>query len=185
MGVSFGAPRHLRFMHPGTNATFDFPQNNGDIFAFTSLANQRFQHGVPKANPKVGPRFSIIAWGRRRTINERNSGIDEQQQRLKEEQEEHENLGASQELKSSQEMKSSQEIQKPAEEKKEIVVEVEDVVKLVTEWVAQQEAKKVKPKTNTSPSARGRGGKSRVQGGGWSGGNKNARGTSSGRGAKK
>jgi hypothetical protein len=39
---------------------------NGDIFAFNSEVNQRFQHGVPKARGQNGPRFSIIAWGRRR-----------------------------------------------------------------------------------------------------------------------
>ena len=37
--------------------------------------NQRFKHGVPKATAsRVGPRFSIVAWGRRRTLNARNSG---------------------------------------------------------------------------------------------------------------
>ncbi len=38
--------------------------------------NSKFQHGVPKlkGNPeRAGPRFSIIAWGRRRSLNERNS----------------------------------------------------------------------------------------------------------------
>jgi hypothetical protein len=33
---------------------------------------------VPKAKERVvGPRFSIIAWGRRRTLNARNAGADE------------------------------------------------------------------------------------------------------------
>lgn len=174
MGVSFGAPRHLRFLHPGSGATFDFPQNNGDVFSFTSLANQRFQHGVPKATTKIGPRFSIIAWGTRKTINERNSGADEQLH-LKEEKDDRESMKSP-----GPNITSSQEIEKP-EKKKEIVVEVEEVVKLVTGWVAQQEAKK-KP-MNTSPTARsGRGGKSRIQGrGGWSsGGSSNPREGSSG-----
>eukprot|EP01121_Diplochlamys_sp_Union-15-3_P016980 TRINITY_DN5891_c0_g1_i1.p1 TRINITY_DN5891_c0_g1~~TRINITY_DN5891_c0_g1_i1.p1 ORF type:complete len:262 (+),score=34.30 TRINITY_DN5891_c0_g1_i1:145-930(+) len=77
MGVSFGASRQLLFLHPISNQTFSFPQNNGDIFAFTSEANKRFQHGVPKTNQKIGPRFSIIAWGRRRSINERNAAKEE------------------------------------------------------------------------------------------------------------
>jgi hypothetical protein len=176
-------------LHPGTGATFDFPQNNGDIFAFTSLANQKFQHGVPKANTKVGPRFSIIAWGRRRTINERNSGLDEQEEqslREKEDQEERVEMRSSSELKASSEIKSSQEIPN-SEEKKEIVIEVDEVVRVVKEWVAQQEAKK-KPATTTTSASRGgtRGGRSRVQGG-WSGGRGgasggNSRGGSSNRG---
>ena len=40
--------------------------------------NKAFKHGVPKCkgNPaNVGPRFSIIAWGRRRSLNEKNSSV--------------------------------------------------------------------------------------------------------------
>eukprot|EP01127_Copromyxa_protea_P024462 TRINITY_DN9644_c0_g1_i1.p2 TRINITY_DN9644_c0_g1~~TRINITY_DN9644_c0_g1_i1.p2 ORF type:complete len:179 (-),score=45.81 TRINITY_DN9644_c0_g1_i1:4-540(-) len=161
MGVSFGAPRHLRFQHPGTLATFDFPQNNGDIFAFTSVANQRFQHGVPKANPKVGPRFSIIAWGSRRTLNERNSGKEEQEKSKKEE------CGERDTMRSSSGIHSSQEIPK-TEEKKEIVLQVDDVVQLVTDWISQQEEKKKKPTSSPTRGGATRG-RSRVQGG-WSGG---------------
>jgi hypothetical protein len=53
-----------------------FPQSNGDVFAFDSEINNRFEHGVPKASSKTasGPRFSIIAWGRRRSMNVRNGG---------------------------------------------------------------------------------------------------------------
>lgn len=51
---------------------------NGDVFAFDSDVNKRFQHGVPKLTGQAatirGPRFSIIAWGRRRSLNERNGG---------------------------------------------------------------------------------------------------------------
>eukprot|EP00959_Pyramimonas_sp_CCMP1952_P245700 5134961-Pyramimonas_sp.AAC.1 len=75
LGASFGASRELEFLHPQSGQKFAFPQNNGDIFAFTSEVNKRFQHGVPKARKtNVGPRFSVIAWGRRRTLNERNGG---------------------------------------------------------------------------------------------------------------
>jgi alkylated DNA repair dioxygenase AlkB len=66
MGASFGDSRELEFLHEGTDARFKFPQNNGDIFAFTSDVNKKFMHGVPKASATKGPRFSIIAWGRRR-----------------------------------------------------------------------------------------------------------------------
>ena len=75
MGASFGAARDLAFLHEPSGQRFSFPQNNGDVFAFTSSVNRAFKHGVPKARrTNIGPRFSIIAWGRRRTINERNGG---------------------------------------------------------------------------------------------------------------
>lgn len=74
MGASFGASRKLAFLHVDSKKQFDFPQNNGDVFAFTSEANRLFQHGVPKSNVQHGPRFSIIAWGRRRYLTERNGG---------------------------------------------------------------------------------------------------------------
>lgn len=63
MGASFGASRNLDFVHDETEKKFSFPQNNGDLFAFDSEINKKFKHGVPKTNKKVGPRFSIIAWG--------------------------------------------------------------------------------------------------------------------------
>jgi hypothetical protein len=38
--------------------------------------NQRFKHGVPKSTAsRVGPRFSIVAWGRRRALTAHNSGV--------------------------------------------------------------------------------------------------------------
>ena len=75
MGASFGAERALAFLHEPSGAAFEFPQANGDIFAFASDVNRAFKHGVPRARrTDIGPRFSIIAWGRRRTINERNGG---------------------------------------------------------------------------------------------------------------
>jgi hypothetical protein len=63
-GASFGDSRELVFIHEATGKKFSFPQNNGDIFAFTSDINSKFLHGVPKTNIKIGPRFSIILWGR-------------------------------------------------------------------------------------------------------------------------
>jgi len=77
MGVSFGDSRELVFLHPPSGNTFNFSQKNGDIFSFNSKVNKQFQHGVPKTTKHVGPRFSIIAWGRRRSINERNGGTEE------------------------------------------------------------------------------------------------------------
>ena len=65
MGVSFGASRTLEFLHEQSDNKFSFPQNNGDIFAFNSSINEKFLHGVPKVHKPTGPRFSIIAWGKR------------------------------------------------------------------------------------------------------------------------
>lgn len=63
MGASFGTSRNLDFKHVGSNFSFSFPQNNGDIFAFNADINKAFMHGIPKANSNIGERFSIIAWG--------------------------------------------------------------------------------------------------------------------------
>lgn len=65
MGASFGASRILEFKHDSSEKTFKFPQNNGDIFAFSKDINMNFIHGVPKASDLVGPRFSVIAWGKK------------------------------------------------------------------------------------------------------------------------
>eukprot|EP00808_Paulinella_micropora_P000271 g45312.t1 len=78
MGASFGASRDLEFLHEPSGETFSFPQHNGDIFAFTTEVNKRFMHGVPKASESTGPRFSIIAWGRRTRLTPQNSGLLEQ-----------------------------------------------------------------------------------------------------------
>ena len=51
--------------------------NDGDVFAFTTEVNKRFKHGVPKLVRGIGgPRFSIIAWGRRRSLNVNNGGAE-------------------------------------------------------------------------------------------------------------
>merc|ERR1719198_2263216 len=75
MGASFGFTRSLSILHEPSGQHFEFPQQNGDIFAFDSEVNRKFKHGVPKmkTGSKAAPRFSIIAWGRRRTLNDRNS----------------------------------------------------------------------------------------------------------------
>lgn len=65
IGASFGYSRDLVFLHEPTNKQIRFPQNNGDVFAFDKKVNKMFMHGVPKSSRKVGPRFSIIVWGRK------------------------------------------------------------------------------------------------------------------------
>jgi len=63
IGISLGASRELSFLHVASNNKFSFPQNNGDLFAFTDEVNSDFKHGVPKTRASVGERFSIIIWG--------------------------------------------------------------------------------------------------------------------------
>ena len=74
MGASFGSERELAFLHEPSGCQFSFPQRNGDVFAFDTEVNQKFMHGVPRSQRGAGPRFSIIAWGRRRSLNTRNGG---------------------------------------------------------------------------------------------------------------
>jgi alkylated DNA repair dioxygenase AlkB len=66
MGVSLGHSRKLAFKHSTTEEWFQFPQENGDVFAFNSEVNKRFMHGVPKTHESSGARISIIAWGKRK-----------------------------------------------------------------------------------------------------------------------
>lgn len=47
-----------------TGLEFAFPQSNGDVFAFTDDVNSAFQHAVPRGARRVGPRISVILWGR-------------------------------------------------------------------------------------------------------------------------
>jgi len=79
MGASFGAPRALSFLHESSASSFEFPQKNGDVFAFSSEVNAAMKHGVPQLSGQeqfaVNPRFSIIAWGSRRSLNARNSSV--------------------------------------------------------------------------------------------------------------
>lgn len=78
MGASFGSQRDLVFLHLKSQKTFRFPQSNGDVFAFSSLTNKAFQHGIPQeSSHTVSPRFSVIVWGRRRTLNKRNASQQE------------------------------------------------------------------------------------------------------------
>jgi len=68
IGLSLGDTRALQFVHDKTGMKFNFPQNNGDIFAFNQEVNKAYMHGVPKTNKKVGERFSIIAWGTQKNL---------------------------------------------------------------------------------------------------------------------
>lgn len=75
VGLTLGATRSLLFVHEASQREFNFPQTNGDCFAFTGEVNQLFTHGVPRVHTPTADRFSIIAWGRRRTLSERNGGV--------------------------------------------------------------------------------------------------------------
>lgn len=77
MGASFGSERELAFLHVASQAQFSFPQANGDVFAFDGVVNTSFQHGVPRSTKACGPRFSIIAWGRRVLLTARNAPAHE------------------------------------------------------------------------------------------------------------
>lgn len=64
IGVSFGHPRKLSFRYlQDENIVFEFPQNNGDLFAFSDETNKLFEHSVPRNSCKIGDRISIIIWG--------------------------------------------------------------------------------------------------------------------------
>eukprot|EP01059_Diplonema_ambulator_P037182 TRINITY_DN9691_c0_g1_i1.p1 TRINITY_DN9691_c0_g1~~TRINITY_DN9691_c0_g1_i1.p1 ORF type:complete len:303 (+),score=57.32 TRINITY_DN9691_c0_g1_i1:542-1450(+) len=78
MGLSLGATRALEFLHVDTTSKFSFPQQSGDVFAFTSVANRLFQHGVPRSTTS-DMRISIIAWGRRRQLTTLNSSLAERE----------------------------------------------------------------------------------------------------------
>lgn len=86
-GVSLGATRDLSFVSDvayfngqtsvsNSNSTssnvgssFQFPQHNGDLFAFSNYVNERFRHGVPKKiqhGSICGPRISVVLWGMRK-----------------------------------------------------------------------------------------------------------------------
>eukprot|EP01088_Endostelium_zonatum_P015351 TRINITY_DN3721_c0_g1_i1.p1 TRINITY_DN3721_c0_g1~~TRINITY_DN3721_c0_g1_i1.p1 ORF type:complete len:326 (-),score=107.01 TRINITY_DN3721_c0_g1_i1:14-991(-) len=131
IGASFGASRELVFLHPKSKNMFGFPQDNGDIFAFDTKVNQVYQHGVPKATGKTGPRFSVIAWGRRRSLNERNGGTEKVRG----------DIGIEVKWKEGTEAQ-----EKRKDGKKEVRVEVEKVTELVEEFVAERKGGKGKEK---------------------------------------
>ncbi|ETO16400.1 hypothetical protein RFI_20936 [Reticulomyxa filosa] len=80
IGASFGMKRELEFKHVKSQEIFNIPQYNNDVFAFTTIVNDKFQHGVPKAKTNqssIKQRFSIIVWGKRTQLTDRNSGKTE------------------------------------------------------------------------------------------------------------
>uniref|UniRef100_A0A6B2LB70 Alpha-ketoglutarate-dependent dioxygenase AlkB-like domain-containing protein n=1 Tax=Arcella intermedia TaxID=1963864 RepID=A0A6B2LB70_9EUKA len=164
MGASFGASRHLTFLHPPTRKTFQFPQNNGDVFAFTGEANQRFQHGVPRAPGAVGPRFSVIAWGVRRTLNDRNSGKEEREGKAK--------GGVPLPPAPGPGGSGGGQGYEEESDEKPIAVGVDEVKALVDQFIASEAEKHAKKETAPAKTAQK---KSRVQGG-WAGGRGRGRG---------
>ena len=73
VGASFGAVRELTLLHVKSGVTMSFPQQNGDVFAFTPELNEVFMHGVPhilpnspsSLDPAESARMSMIVWGAR------------------------------------------------------------------------------------------------------------------------
>jgi len=158
MGASFGSSRDLEFIHVSTKNSFRFPQNNGDIFAFNSLVNSSFQHGIPKTKFRTGPRFSIIAWGRRRTLNARNSTKSEQEMNAK-----RFRKGST---KSSFTSKVNPISHQDTKEKAEVTVDVSEVSKMVEAFVLEKKSVEIKKTEQKNMRRQGRR-RSRIQGG-WS-----------------
>mmetsp|Transcript_61428 Transcript_61428/g.146445 ORF Transcript_61428/g.146445 Transcript_61428/m.146445 type:complete len:328 (-) Transcript_61428:94-1077(-) len=65
VGLSLGASRSLALTHWQTGLTLNFPQHNGDVFAFTPELNTTFLHGVPRLAEQAeeSVRMSLILWG--------------------------------------------------------------------------------------------------------------------------
>jgi hypothetical protein len=153
MGASFGGTRELIFKHVGSGVCFTFPQADGDVFAFDSIVNKQFQHGVPRGKKNCGPRFSIIAWGRRRTINRFNAGADAESKRSTEKpkQQAKPQLAKPQGAQPSAQPKEIARNPSNATE----VVKIDDVAQMVDAFVLTQKKQTPKPKGRS---------KSRVQG---------------------
>jgi len=176
MGASFGASRELVFLHEASGRTFSFPQNNGDIFAFTSTANSAFMHGIPKTSARIGQRFSIIAWGKRRTINERNGSKEE----IRKSAASSPSAQPTPSLRSSREGTSSQPPHRVATPPPEESEGSSDGTTQEKE-AAEEPKESEKPQQKKAGRGRGRGG--RLQGGIWGGGGKtDGRGQGRGRG---
>jgi len=74
IGASFGATRNLTFRHAATREEFDFPQENGDVFAFRESVNSAFLHGMhpmKRTASDPGSRISVIMMGRARDRSRR------------------------------------------------------------------------------------------------------------------
>jgi hypothetical protein len=155
------------------------------VFSFTTAVNQRFMHGVPRAQQSsVGPapRFSIIAWGKRRVLTPRNAGADELKQQTQQQQRQQQQ----QQRERTQQQKQQQQLTTPPaslyakepDAEKEIAMDIKEVTALIEQFViTQNEANKKAPLAPVS-------GKSRVQGG-WAATGGRGRASGGGGGAKK
>ena len=135
------------------------------MFSFTTTVNQRFMHGVPRAQSAHGPapRFSVIAWGKRRTINPQNAGSDELQK-----EKEKESSRPSRPLNTSTDKQSTTASHSyggygasEPEKEKEIAMDIKEVTALVDKWVLSQ----TEQQARQSAPALVNNGRSRVQGG--------------------
>jgi len=174
MGASFGSMRELAFRHEASGQVFTFPQANGDIFAFDSDVNRTFTHGVPKMKggaEKAGPRLSLIAWGRRRTLNERNSSATareadggQRQERQEGEQRGYGGGGGHQQ----QKKKAGKRDKEEEEEEKVVPIGMDEVVRLVEKMVLKEEEKRARRALSvaSASSSRGGGGGGGKEGGG-------------------
>ncbi|CAK9018624.1 unnamed protein product [Durusdinium trenchii] len=64
IGASFGEERSLVFEHRETKEQFSFPQQNGDVFAFTDSVNRQFVHGIPRERQPGVRREGVESFGR-------------------------------------------------------------------------------------------------------------------------
>lgn len=62
VGASFGTTRELSFLHEPSGQSFTFPQANGDVFAFDSDVNAKFQHGGGREAPICQEEKDPLAW---------------------------------------------------------------------------------------------------------------------------
>ena len=121
-------------------------------------------HGVPRAQAVHGPapRFSVIAWGKRRTLNPRNAGSDELQQQKESHRPNRPAPGSATAKPAATTSAAAAMSSYPEPEKeKEIAMEIKQVTELVDQFVISQTQQKAKPAAR-APTTSGR---SRVQGG--------------------
>eukprot|EP00729_Bicosta_minor_P013036 gene13036-32258_t len=139
--------RHFKHENPDFSDTFKYIVKQISEYFSMDVVNQQFQHGVPKENThKSGPRFSIIAWGRRRVINVRNGGRDEIGTRDEAEPVEDYGGGSSSGGGGGHKMVTNDdapmvaaEKEKGADDAEEPVVTVEDIARMVESFVLREE----------------------------------------------
>merc|ERR1712228_1012452 len=73
IGASFGASRDLAFEScANKKCKIVLQQNNGDLFSFSDVVNEKFRHSVPKISDYPKERISIIVWGKSKKSNGQN-----------------------------------------------------------------------------------------------------------------